>query len=240
MHYLDLAGDQLPDTTTMYYDPLLDVHHRLPVAAALTTAFYAAPQMPDDARRLFDAACTSSGLDVDPELPLRPSRGYGSSLLLAREWEIDELEQRLAGAIEASYEPTWNGERGEFTWGLGLQEEHPRGQFNAFLAAAEAAGPGRWAQLSAAPLERCPQVVGVDFPAVALTRAEWVKGALHLQVSVLEEQPSKVTSFRIVGAEPRIWEVTGIDGAAVEFGAHAVIVRIPHVNGDLTFTPGSY
>ncbi len=219
---------------------MLDVHHRLPVASALTTAFYAAPQRPDDARRLFDAACTSAGLDRDPDLPLRPARGYGSSLVLAREWELTELDDRLSGAIEASYEPTWDRPRGEFTWGLRLDEEHPRGQFNAFLAAAEAAGAGRWAALSAAPLERCPQVVGVDFPSVALTRAEWVKGALYLQVSVLEEQPSKTTSFRIVGAEPRIWEVTGIEGAAVEFGAHAVVVRIPHMNGELTFTPGSY
>ena len=60
--------------TTLYYDPLLDVHHRLPVAAALTTAYYAAPQVPEDARRLFDAGCISAGLDEDPQLPLRASR----------------------------------------------------------------------------------------------------------------------------------------------------------------------
>ena len=206
----------------------------------MTTSFYAAPQAPEDARRLFEAACASIGLNEEPRLPLRAGRGYGSSLLLAREWDLAELEERLAGAIEESYEPTWDHSRGEFTWGLGLHEEHPRGQFNAFLAAAEAAGTGRWAGLSAAPLERCPQVVGVDFPTVAMSRAEWVKGALHLRISVLEEQPRKTTTFRIVGAEPRLWEITGIDGAAVDFTAQAVVVRIPQVNGELTFTPGSY
>ncbi|MGI9615760.1 MAG: hypothetical protein ACR2QO_22800 [Acidimicrobiales bacterium] len=210
------------------------------MASALTTSFYAAPQMPSDARRLFEAACASVGLHEEPTLPLRAGRGYGSSLLLAREWDMAELEERLVGAIEASYEPTWDHARGEFTWGLGLDEEHPRGQFNAFLAAAEAGGTGRWAGLSAAPLESCPQVVGVDFPTVAMSRAQWVKGALHLQISVLEEQPRKTTTFRIVGAEPRLWEVTGIDGAAVDFTAQAVVVRIPQVNGELTFTPGSY
>ncbi len=51
------------------------------------------------------------------------------------------MEARLAAAIEASYEPSWDMTRGEFTWGLGLDEPHPRGQFNAFLAAAEAGGP---------------------------------------------------------------------------------------------------
>jgi hypothetical protein len=210
------------------------------VAGALTTSFYAAPQVPDDARRLFDAACASIGINIEPELPLRAGRGYGSSLLLAREWGLTELEARLAEAIEASYEPTWSPDSGEFTWGLGLDEEYPRGQFNAFLAAAEAAGPGRWSHLSEQPLERCPQVVGVDFPEVALTRAEWVKGTLHLRIAVRDERPRKVTTFRIVGAEPRLWEVTGIDGAAVDFTASAVVVRIPHVGGELTFTPGSY
>ena len=92
--------------TTLYYDPVLDVHHRLPVSLALTTSYYAAPQEPDDARRLFSAAVESIGLTSDPELPLRPSRGFGAALILAREWEITELEERLVPAIESSYEPT--------------------------------------------------------------------------------------------------------------------------------------
>ena len=224
----------------MYYDPVLDVHHRVPVSGALTTAFYAAPQAPDDARRLFDAGCRAIGLDDEVRLPLRPARAYGSSLLLAREWELTEIESKLAAAIEASYEPTWDRTAGEFTWGLGLDEEHPRGQFNAFLAAAEAAGPGRWARLSEAPLERCPQVVDVEFPDVALTTAEWRRGALYLEIDVRDEQPDRWTSFRIVGAEPRMWEVTGIPAASIDVTASAVLVRVPKVSGPLTFTPGSY
>lgn len=216
------------------------MHHRLPVAAALTTAYYAAPQAPDDARLLFEAACASMGLDRDLELPIRASRGYGSSLVLAREWGMTDLEDRLVGAIEASYEPTWDTTSGEFTWGLGLDEEHPRGQFNAFLAAAEAGGPGRWEGLSAAPLERQPQVVGVDFPNIAFRTAEWRNGNLHLELDVRDEDPSSRTSFRIVGAEPRVWELSGIDGASLEHTLHSVIVRVPKVSGELTFTRGSY
>jgi hypothetical protein len=186
------------------------------VRAALTTSFYAAPQVPADARRLFDAACRSAGFDQPLDLPVPPGRGIGSSLILAREWGLRELEQRLVAAVEASYQPTWDLARGELTWGMGLDEPHPRGQFNAFLGAAEAAGPGLWSQLSAAPLERCPQVVDVDFPSVALSRAEWVDGALHLRLSVVKEDPSVRTIFS------------------------SVIVRVPHVNGTLEFTPGSY
>lgn len=210
------------------------------MSAALTTSYYAAPQVPEDARRLFEAGCASVGLDRSPELPLRPGRGYGSSLVLAREWGLSELEKRLVDAIEASYEPTWDTERGEFTWGMGLNEAHPRGQFNAFLAAAEAAGPGRWSSLSAAPLEVCPQVVDVDFPTLALSRAEWVDGALHLRLAPLREDPNTWTTFRIVGVEPRLWYLTGVDGATMDVTPHAVIVRVPLVNADLEFTPGSY
>ena len=239
-HYLDLGGSSAPTTTTFYYDPQIDLHHRLPVRAALTTAFYAAPQVPGDSRRLFDAACASAGLDAAPKLPLPAGRGVASSLVLAREWGLAELEQRLVAAIEASYEPTWDTGRGEFTWGMGLNEVHPRGQFNAFLAAAEAAGPGMWSRLSAEPLGVCPQVVGVDFPTLALSRAEWVNGSLHLRLAPLREDPNTFTTFRIVGAEPRLWDLSGVNGVTMDVTARAVIVRVPLVSGDLEFSPGSY
>lgn len=227
--------------TTLYYDPQLDVHHRLPVASALTTSYYAAPQAPDDAKRLFEAACRSMGFDREPQIPLRAGRGTGSALILAREWDMTELEGRLVEAIEASYEPTWNDDTGEFTWGMGLGEEHPRGQYNAFLAAAEAAGPGLWTQLSAAPLKPCPQVVDVDFPDVALSRAEWRSdGGLYLTMAPRVEDPNRWTSFRITGVEPRQWDLTGINGTTLDVRRDSVQVRCPMVHGDLEFTPGSY
>ena len=210
------------------------------MSAALTTAFYAAGMVPDDARQLFDSACTSFGLYLELNLPLPPGRPFTSSLILAREWGISDLDQRLTAAVEASYEPTWDTQTGEFTWGLGLQEPHPRGQYNAWLATAEAVGPGRWAQLAAAPIVPCPQVVGIDFPTVALTRAEWVNGTLRLRLAPLHEDPRARTTFRIVGAEPRLWDLHGIDGTTMESTARALIVRAPLVHGDLEFTPGSY
>jgi hypothetical protein len=239
-HYLDLTGDEAPQNTTMYYDPQVDVHHRIPVASSLTTSFYAAPQMPVDARRLFDAASASAGFGQTLALPLRAGRGTASSLVLAREWGLAELESRLAAGIEASYEPTWDADLAEFTWGMGLDEEHPRGQFNAFLAAAEAAGPGMWSRLSAAPLDPCPQVVGVDFPAMAFSRAEWVDGILHLRLAPQRVDPNVWTTFRIEGAEPRMWYLTGLDGATMDTAGRATVVRVPLVEADLEFAPGSY
>lgn len=217
------------------------MHLRLPATAALTTAFYAAPQAPADARRLFAAGCATAGYDDDLiATPLRASRAPASSLLLAREWGLDDLAARLSAAIETSYEPTWHADRGEFSWGMGLDEPHPRGQFNAFLAAAEVGGPGRWEALSAAPLAPCPQVVGLDVSEVVLTRAEWQHGALLLTLDPLHPDPTAWVEFRIVGAEPRLWWLAGIDGATMDVHADYVVVRTPRVAGDLEFTPGSY
>jgi len=226
--------------TTFYYDPHLDVHHRLPVSAALTTAFYAAPQVAGDARRLFDAGCVAAGFTDPLPTPINASRAVGSSLVLAREWGLAELEGRLAEAIEESYEPTWDRDLGEFTWGLGLNEPYPRGQFNAFLAAAEAAGPGCWAALSAAPIPTCPQVVDVDIPTMAFSRAEWIDGNLHLGLAPLREDPSATTTFRLVGAEPRNWDVHGLDGVSLDLSTAGLTIRVPMVAADLELIRGSY
>ncbi len=217
---------------------MLDVHHRVSAAGALTTSFYAAPQVPCEARRLFEAACASAGFDREISTPLRAGRGPASSLVLAREWGLTDLEARLAVAIEASFDPTWH--EGEFTWGLGLDEPHPRGQYNAFLAAAEASGPGRWEALSAAPLAACGQVVDVDVPNVVLSRAEWSHGSLLLTLAPRHPDPSAWTEFRIVGVEPRLWWLAGIDRATMDVRSDCVVVRCPMVAGDLEFTPGSY
>ncbi len=131
-------------------------------------------------------------------------------------------------------------DRGEFTWGLGLNEPHPRGQFNAFLAAGEAAGPGMWTRLSEAPLDPCPQIVDVDFPTMAFTRAEWVDGNLRLRLAPLHEDPEKRTSFRIVGAEPRNWDVHGMDGVSLDLSSTGLDVRVPLVAGDLELIRSSY
>jgi hypothetical protein len=111
-------------------------------------------------------------------------------------------------------------------------------------------GHGRWpAQLDEvapasavflAPFRCCPQVVDVDFPSVALRRAEWVGGSLHLGLEPSHPAPGRWTQFRVTGAEPRQWYQTGIDGATTDVTASAMIVRVPLVAGDLEFTAGSY
>lgn len=214
------------------------MHHRLPVRAHVFSCWYASPQVPEDARRLFDSACENAGLCAGPlPDPLEP-RATAIALALSREWGIADLEARLRDAIEEHFEPTWDRTRGEFTWGLGLGEPHPRGQYNAFLAAAEANSRGSWTRLSEGPLEDCPQVVGVDFPNVALAEARWVGDELRLRLDVLRPDANASTSFRIINADvARKWDVAGGSGSTLQLAGNALVVTTPLISGDLRVEP---
>jgi hypothetical protein len=197
---------------TAYFDPILEVHHRLPITFAMTYCFYLAPQVPEEARRLFDAAAAGAGISSDGIANPAGPRINAIAWFLSREWGLDELEAGIRGGLEASYEPTWDRARGEFTWGLGLAEEHPRGQYNGFLAAAEAVSPGAWARVSEAPLPKQPGLVeGVDFPTLALAEARWEKDTLRLRLHPQnDESLERPTHFRVTGlGDPDRWRVEG-------------------------------
>ena len=190
-----------------------------------------APQVPDEARTSFDTLAAST-------TPAPPdARTTGFTLLLAREWERSDLAAATAAVAEAHFEAVTDPERGEFHRAVGAGNAPGS---DAALAAADVAGPGRWAAL----FERAPTAFGylvdVDFPAVALRRAEWTRDCLVLRIDVVQPEPGRTTSFRLVDTEPRIWCMTGIDRVSTEVTGHGVIVRIPMNGGDLEFTPGSY
>ena len=97
-----------------------------------------------------------------------------------------------------------------------------------------------WTRLSEAPLEPCPKIVDVDFPTMAFTRAEWVDGNLRLRLAPLREDPTKRTGFRIIGAEPRNWDVHGIDGVSLDLSSTSLDVRVPLIAGELELIRSSY
>lgn len=205
---------------------------------AVAAARSAAPQHLEEAQRLFEAADVGALVGDEKALPAASFSTLASGLLLAREWEMPDLRDRLASAIDAAYGPTWDN--GEFAWHLGLDEPHPRGQFNARLAAAEANEPGSWERLFTAPLEPCPQVVDLDFPDMALDRAEWVGGNLHLGLCPRHEDPERFTYFRLVGAEPRMWDVHGVPNARIESTLSGLNVRVPMVRAEMSLIRSSY
>jgi hypothetical protein len=178
----------------------------------MTYCFYLAPQVPEEARRLFDAAAADAQISSEGIANLAGHRINAIAWVLAREWGLTELEAAIRAGLEESYEPTWDRARGEFTWGLGLAEEHPRGQYNGFLAAAEVVSPGAWASVSEAPLPKQRGLVtGVDFPTLALAEARWEEGALRLRLQPQNEEVlGQPTRFRITGLDdPGQWRIEG-------------------------------
>ena len=75
---------------------------------------------------------------------------------------------------------------------------------------------------------------------MALRRAEWISGNLQLGLAPLVEDPEVFTYFRIVGAEPRNWDVHGVDDAVFELTLSGLNVRVPMVRADIELIRGSY
>lgn len=103
-----------------------------------------------------------------------------------------------------------------------------------------AAGPDARGRLLAAPLASCPQVVDVDFPMMAFDQAEWIGGNLHLGLAPRVEDSTRSTSFRLVGAEPRMWDVHGVENARIESRMSGLNVRVPLVRCSMQLIRSSY
>jgi hypothetical protein len=237
-NYMDLGGDAAPQTVSLYYDPILDVHHKLPVMVAVINALYLAPQRPADAQRLYEAGLGMVGALGDGPPNVIGERNTGVALLLAREWGDELTAARLSAAADDAYEPTWDATRGEFTWGFRLDEEHPRGQFNAIMAAAEAVGAGAWTALTTtSPPTIEGEVVGVDFPTVCLRQAEWVDGTLHVTTSPMNDDlVGTPTSWRVANLDdPSRWTATASGRVAVETRVDGADLVVETIVGSATY-----
>ena len=95
----------MPGSVTAYYDPILDVHHRLPVTFAMTYCFYLAPQVPEEARRLFDAAAASGGISSEGIADLAGHRINAIAWFLSREWGLDGTSSSLGYAFPLASSP---------------------------------------------------------------------------------------------------------------------------------------
>ena len=95
--YLHLDGDELPEMVTLYYDPILDVHHEVPVVFGMIPAIYLAPQVPDEARRLFEAGMHADRV-VGAERADRAARSAAvgdSTCGWRKEWGLDDIADAL-------------------------------------------------------------------------------------------------------------------------------------------------
>ena len=172
----------------LYYDPVVDEHVPSPMGL-MAPVWYLAPQRPKVARSAWEVAVALAGLDGD-EPPTVDQPGLLAdpafvSLLALQTGEFDDgpVRNRIWEIIDGIHEPTNDGDLGEFTYGLGLGEPHPRGQLNARLMAGWACEPGAWSRIfNIGPGDRFdePTIEGVDFPDVALSEALWDSSVLHL------------------------------------------------------------
>ena len=235
----------MPAALTLYYDPVIDYHHRRGPESGLGSAVYLTPQRYEIGRALFTVAARKLGWYDAGEVrePAGNPRGTVVGLWLAREYDDGTVYARLRRHAEDHHEPRWDRERGEFTWGYRLNEEHPRGQLNATSAAAEAAAPRAWWRIFNEPnLGKFaePAVVGVDFPRVALRQAWWDRAAQQLAIAVVPlagATPAATTVFRVTGlGDPGQWSIVATTSQ------HKAICRA--VDGELAVTvplePASY
>ena len=238
-NYLPFKAGLSGDTLTLYYDPLINYHHRVGPGGGLPLSFQLLPQKRDEARLLFEAAADSVGWrDLEP---VRESSKDWTSLqdtprntllglAIARELGDDAVYAKLKAHAETHYEPTWDPGTGEFTWGFGLREPHPRGQYNAVMMISEAGSEGAWWRLVHEPNLRKfidPTVHSVDFPTVCLSQAWYDVDRRCLVVSTDAGAPGAAgqrTAFRVSNVDPQRCRVT-IDGRPSD-DWHAV-------NGDL-------
>src|SRR6476469_2496937 len=139
-------------------------------------------------------------------------RTSATALWLAREWELSAMAEALDEAIDAQYQPTFDPARGEFTWGFELDEEHPRGQYNGTMAAAQIATPGSWWRLAnVGPGSRFsePTVEGVEFPSVCLNQAWWDPDRQTLVIGMTpanDDLIGRPTTMRVINLdEPNRW-----------------------------------
>jgi hypothetical protein len=161
-----------------------------------------------------------SGAAGDGPVALLDNPGMGVMLAqLAGEFAEPSVKARIWTAADEHFEPTWAPDSGEFTFGFGLGEDHPRGQWNARAMAGWICTPGAWSDVFNRPnLAKFdePTVVGVDFPRVAMREASWDGSSLRLAAAPQNASVRGTrTAARVTSAAAGDWEALRPDGERV-------------------------
>ncbi len=205
--YMSLPPTGHPQWLALYYDPIIDhIQHGGPFAG-IGLALYLTPQIRDVAKRFYDwAADVCKWRDPNGELLEMPdSRFHALGYALATEFADGDAISGIRTHAERRWQPTWKD--GEFFWGFGLEEEHPRGQLNANIMLADVGMEGAWWNVFNRPnfgKYEQPSVLGVDFPRIGVSRAFFDEGMRRLNVKLDVRDSSMAgerTSFRIANAQ---------------------------------------
>ncbi len=202
----------------LYYDPVVDEHVSSPMGL-IAPVWYLAPQRREIAESAWTMAATLTGLLGGGELSGLEDPNLASLLAWHTGEFVDgEVKARLWGHLDQVFEPSWDHDLGEFTFGFGLDEPHPRGQLNARAMAGWVCTPGAWSRIfneSDQGRFTQPTVGGVDFPRVAMSEARWDGTALRLAAHPQNASVAGTrTSLRITGLSPDVgWTLIRPDGS---------------------------
>ncbi|MCZ6616933.1 MAG: hypothetical protein O7E57_02280 [Gammaproteobacteria bacterium] len=214
-------ADGDPVGLDLYYDPIADQHVGSGPIGIIAPAWYFAPQQPQVAQAGWRTTALLNGVLGDgPIIGLDDPARATMLLQLAGEFADPATKQRIWTEAEEHIQPTWDRDSGEFTLGFGLDEAHPRGQWNARTMAGWVCTQGAWSNIFNQPnLTKFaePTVEGVDFPRVALSVAKWDGSALHLaahpQNTAVEGNTTTVRITNVASTDG--WVMIQSDGETV-------------------------
>ena len=154
-------------------------------------------------------------------------------LQLSGEFADPVTKRRLWDAAEEYIEPTWEESAGEFTFALGLNEAHPRGQWNARMMAGWVCTQGAWSRIFNQPnLAKFdePTVEGVDFPKIVLSEARWDGAALYVAAHPQNASVEGIqTNIRVTNIQPGDWVATQSNGERVYLTSDGDHLDVPLV-----------
>ncbi|MCZ6501673.1 MAG: hypothetical protein O6945_04065 [Gammaproteobacteria bacterium] len=214
-------NDDKPVAVDLYYDPIVDEHVLHGAMGIIAPAWYFAPQINQLAEVGWNTAARASGAFGDGPITGLDDPGTATMLLqLAGEFADSSTKQKLWEAAEEHIEPTRDQSTGEFTFGLKLNELHPRGQWNARMMAGWVCTQGAWSRIFNEPnLSKFdePTVEGINFPMVALSEARWDGNTLHIAAHPQNsEAKGTVTMARLANvASSKGWVLTKPSGDKV-------------------------
>ena len=191
----------------------------------IAPTWYFAPQRPAVAQAGWQTTAMLNGVLGDGPITGLDDPAQATMLLqFAGEFADSATRQRIWEAADQQIEPTWDRDVGEFTLGFGLNEPHPRGQYNARAMAGWVCTPGAWSRIFNSPnLDKFgqPTVEQVDFPRVALSEARWDGVVLHLAAHPQNEAIAGTrTSVRIANiGSTEGWVVRRSNGESAALAA---------------------
>ena len=229
-NYVSWAPDGSAAAIDLYFDPVVNEHVGRGPMGLVVPGWYLAPLRREVAEAGWRTGAMFAGALGDGPIVGLDNPGLGVFLVqLAGEFADTSTKARIWAAADEHFEPTWDREAGEFTFGFGLGEEHPRGQWNARSMAGWVCRTGAWSDVfNRSNLAKFgqPTVVDVDFPRVAMSSARWDGTRLNLAASPQNASVRQVrTTMRLVNLSGGAgsWVLVRPDGEAVQVADHGTI-----------------